>query len=163
MPPGTGTLSTELLRLHSPRVGDQQSPVVRNEGLLQLQCAGGVVVLGVVCDERLGDRLSDSVHLRSVSTALDANPDVDRGEFVLANDEDGLVDLVTEDLGLDEVDGGAVNTEKTTTFASVRDGGGGLTHKNEIYISEHCRMNYLKYGWIEPSFYRMFELRLLTF
>lgn len=130
--PGTSTLSTELLRLHSPRVSDQQCPVVCNEGLLQLQCAGGVVVLGVVCDDSLGDGLSDSVHLGNVSTTLDANPDVNGGEFVFADDEDGLVDLIAEDLRPDEVDGGAVNTDETAALASVGDSGGGLSDLQKV-------------------------------
>lgn len=47
----------------------------------------------VVGDDRLGDGLADGVDLRDVSTTADADADVDAGELVEADDEEGLVDL----------------------------------------------------------------------
>lgn len=47
----------------------------------------------VVGDEGLGDGLTDGVDLRSLTTTGDADTDVDVGELVEADDEDGLVDL----------------------------------------------------------------------
>ena len=52
-----------------------------------------VDVLLVVGDQGLGDGLADGVDLRSVTTAGDADADVDLGELVDADDEQGLVDL----------------------------------------------------------------------
>jgi len=48
----------------------------------------------VVGDDGLGDRLSDGVDLRGVSTTGDPDADVDLGELVEADDEEGFVDLV---------------------------------------------------------------------
>lgn len=47
----------------------------------------------VVGDEGLGDRLTDGVDLGRVATAGDADADVQVGELVEADDEEGLVDL----------------------------------------------------------------------
>lgn len=47
-------------------------------------------------NDTLGDSLSESVELRDVTTTLDTETDVHVGEPLGANDEDGLVDLVSE-------------------------------------------------------------------
>lgn len=47
----------------------------------------------VVGDEGLGDGLTDGVDLGGVTTAGDADADVEVGELVEADDEEGLVDL----------------------------------------------------------------------
>lgn len=52
-----------------------------------------VNVLLVVGDDRLGDGLTDGVDLGSVTTTGDTDADVDTGELVLADDQEGLVDL----------------------------------------------------------------------
>lgn len=76
----------------------------------------------VVCYDALGDGLADRVDLRGVATAGDAYTDVDGCELVEADDEEWLVDLEAEDLGLDEVEGGAVDFDET---AAGLEGGGG--------------------------------------
>jgi hypothetical protein len=50
-------------------------------------------VLLVVCHDRLGDGLSDSVDLRCVTTAGNAHSDINTREFVNSDDQEGLVDL----------------------------------------------------------------------
>jgi len=50
-------------------------------------------VLLVVGDDGLGDGLTDSVDLGSVTTTGDADTDVDTSELVNADDQEGLVDL----------------------------------------------------------------------
>ena len=119
-------MTAELLRLCSPWVRNQQCPVVGNELLLELHRAVGVEILGVVRDDRLGDGLADGVNLRSVSTTLDADADVDSTESILAGNQNGLVDLEPEDLRLEEVDGGAVNVDEATALLGVGDRSGGL-------------------------------------
>lgn len=52
-----------------------------------------VDVLLVVGDEGLGDGLTDGVDLGSVATTGDADADVDVGELVKTDDQEGLVDL----------------------------------------------------------------------
>lgn len=52
-----------------------------------------VDVLLVVGDEGLGDGLADGVDLGSVTTTGDADADVDVGELVEADNQEGLVDL----------------------------------------------------------------------
>lgn len=50
-------------------------------------------VLLVVGDDGLGDGLTDGVDLGGVTTTGDADADVDTGELVSADDQEGLVDL----------------------------------------------------------------------
>lgn len=50
----------------------------------------------VVGDEGLGNGLTDGVDLRGVTTAGDADTDVNVGKLVEANDQDGLVDLARQ-------------------------------------------------------------------
>jgi hypothetical protein len=61
-----------------------------------------------------------------VSTTLDTDSDVDSLELVLANYKYRLVDLVTQDLGLNELDRRAVDAEETTAFTRMCDRSGGL-------------------------------------
>lgn len=112
-------MTTKLLRLASPRVRDQECPVVGDELLLELHRAVRVHVLRIVCDERLGDRLAEGVHLRGVSSTLDAETDVDGGECLLTSNENRLVDLQPEDLGLNQRDRGAVEVNETTALLGV--------------------------------------------
>jgi hypothetical protein len=89
--------------------------------LLELVLRVLVDVLLVVGNDGFGNGLTDGVDLRSVSTTGDADADVDiscslqsdpipspiftafvRTELVNAEDQDGLVDLESQDLGLDQ-------------------------------------------------------------
>ena len=126
LPAGTGTVTTELLRLCSPGVGDEEGPVVRDELLLELERACCVKVLGVVRNDRLRDRLSNGVHLRSVSTTLHAKTNVNGGEGLLASDKDGFIDLEAQKLGLEQGNGGAVDVNETATLLRVRNRSCGL-------------------------------------
>ena len=126
LPAGTGTVTTELLRLCSPGVGNEEGPVVRDELLFELERARRVKVLGVVRNDRLRDRLTDGVDLRRVSTTLHAETDVNRREGLLACDEYGLVDLIAQDLGLEEGDGRAVDVDEAAALLSVRNSSCGL-------------------------------------
>ena len=131
MSPGTGTGTTELLGLHPSGVGNQQRTVIGNQSLLQADGLGGILVLGVVGDESFCDGLTDSVDLGDVTTTLHSDADVDAGEGLLADDEDGLVDLVAEDFGFDELDGGAVDADEASALTSVGDGGGSLVTEDD--------------------------------
>ena len=73
----TGTVTTELLGFRSSGVGDQKGSVVSDKELSELKGRSGIVVLGVVGNERLGNGLSDGVDLRSVSTTGNSETDVD--------------------------------------------------------------------------------------
>lgn len=81
--PGAGTLTTELLGLAPPVVGDEECAVVLDEGLLELVLGVLVDELLVVGDDGLGDGLADGVDLRGVTTTGDADADVDIGWAVL--------------------------------------------------------------------------------
>jgi len=61
--------------------------------------------------------LTDGVDLRCVSTTIYSDSDVDVGELVETNDEEGFVDLESQDLRLDEVERLSVNLDES--FASL--------------------------------------------
>ena len=126
LPAGTSTVTTKLLRLCSPGVGNEECAVVRNKLLLELERARRIEVLGVIRNDGLRDGLTECVNLRGVTTTLHTKPDVDCRESVLARDEDGLVDLKTQDLGLEEGDGRAVDMNETTALLGVRNSSCGL-------------------------------------
>lgn len=90
---GAGTATTELLGLRATVVGDEEGTVVLGEGLLDLVLGVLIDELLVVGDDGLGDGLTDGVDLRGLTTARDADADVDAGELVGTDDEEGLVDL----------------------------------------------------------------------
>jgi hypothetical protein len=123
---GTGTGTTELLGLAATGISDQEGTVVGEEDLLELVLGGLIDKLLVVGNDGLGESLTDSVDLGSVSTTLDTDTDVNVGELVRANAEDGLVDLELQDIGLDELDGGSVQADETLTGLAVSNGGGGF-------------------------------------
>ena len=56
-----------------------------DKGLLQLVLCVLIDIFLVVSDNGFGDRLSDGVDLRSVTTTSDPDSDVDFGEFVETN------------------------------------------------------------------------------
>ena len=67
----------------------------------------------VVCNDGLGDGLTDGVDLGGVSTTSNSDTDIDTGELVKTDDQDGLVDLESQDLGLDEVEGLSVDLDES--------------------------------------------------
>ena len=83
---GTGARTTELLGLAAAVVGNEQCTVVLAEGLLEQVLAVLVDELLVVGDQGLGDRLTNGVDLGGVTTAADADADVDVGELIEAED-----------------------------------------------------------------------------
>lgn len=83
---GAGTGTTEDLWLAASVIGDEESSVILDKGLLQLVLGVFINEFLVVGDYRLGDSLSDSVDLGSVTTAGDADTDIDTGKFVKADD-----------------------------------------------------------------------------
>jgi hypothetical protein len=124
--PGTGTSTTELLGLAATGIGDEKGTVVLEEDLLELVLGGLIDVLLVVGNDGLGKSLTDGVDLGSVSTTLDADADVDVGELLRADAEDGLVDLELQDLGFEEFNGGTVDTDETMSTLAVSNSSGGF-------------------------------------
>ena len=108
---GTSTASSKLLGFASARISNQERSVVGEEDSLDF-CLGGLIdVLLVVSNDGLGDGLTDGIDLRSVTTTLHANSDIDVGESVVTEQEDGLVDLESEDFRSDEFDGVSVDLD----------------------------------------------------
>lgn len=86
--------TSKLLRLTPPVVGHQQGSVMLNERLLQLVLCKFIHIFLIVGHNALCDSLSNGVYLRSVSTTIHPDTNVDIGEFIEADDEERLIDLV---------------------------------------------------------------------
>ncbi len=76
----------------------------------------------IVGHKSLGEGLTDGVDLGDATAALDADSDVDLGEPVLAEEEERLLELELQGLGLNLVEGLAVDTDdalKTKVKSSI--------------------------------------------
>jgi hypothetical protein len=109
--------------------------------LLELVLGVLVDVFLVVGNDGFGNGLADGVDLRRVTAAGDAHADVDvscgmalacclalfplavcawvHTELVHADDQDGLVDLESQRLGLDQVEGLAVDLDEAFTGLEI--------------------------------------------
>lgn len=117
MVPRTGALSTELLRLAATRVRDKKGPVVGKQLVLEYLLGRLVDELLVVSDDALGDSLADGVDLRRVTTAGDAQANVDVSEALGAEQEQRLEDLRPQALGLQEVQRRTVQLHQALSIA----------------------------------------------
>ena len=75
----------------------------------------------VVGNDGLRNGLTDGINLGSVSTTSNSNANVDASKFVEANDQDGFVDLESQDLRLDKVERLSVDLNESLAclFTSV--------------------------------------------
>lgn len=80
----------------------------------------------VVGDDRFGNGLSDRVDLGSVTTTADSDSDIDVLEVVETDGEEGLVDLVSQDLGLNEGERLSVDLDESFTSLAHGHSRGGL-------------------------------------
>ena len=74
--------------------------------------------------------MTDGIHLRSVTTTIDTDTDIDVGELVKSDNEEGLVDLESEDLWLHEGKGRPVDLDETTAGLVV-----GLRISHLLFLS----------------------------
>ena len=121
----------------------------------------GVLIneLLVVCDDRLGDGLTDGIDLGCVSTTGNSDADVDILELLNTGNQKRLVDLESKDLGLDEAERLSVDLDESLTslfpscqyssFSCIRCGrscrsylavgdGGGYSISVSITLSADC-------------------------
>lgn len=80
----------------------------------------------MVCNYCLGNRLTNGVNLRSVSSSFDTNADIDTAERLLSRNKDGLVDFETKDLRLQKAKGRSIDVNEAATLLCVGDRSGGL-------------------------------------
>ena len=125
------TYTTELLWLASSWVRNEKGSVVADEGFPEFKRSCGVVVFASVGNNGSGECLSDSVDLRSVSTTVDTDLDVDglegvascRGCCASNADQKWFVDLHSHNFRFDKVERDAVDAD--VAFASFAEGDSG--------------------------------------
>lgn len=130
-------MTTELLRLHAPWVGDQQCSVIGNQSLLQAQCLRSVLILGIEGNKSLGDSLADSVNLGNLTTTAHTDANINAGEGSFAHNEYGFEDLVTEGMGLDKAHWGTIDFNETTALSGVGDSSGSLERPEGLPHNSH--------------------------
>ena len=111
----TAAPTSKLLRFTSSVIRNQQRSVVCNKGLLQLVLAVFIDEFLVVCNDRFRDSLTDGVNLRCVSTTSNSDADIYTSEFVETNNQEGFVNLESQDLGLDEIERLSVDLDDSFT------------------------------------------------
>ena len=77
-----------------------------------------------------------TVDLGGLTTTTDTDADINVGETLLAEEEDGLEDLQAEDLRLDQLQRDTVNTDHALSGLAVSDGGGRFLHHGKIRVKD---------------------------
>lgn len=92
----------------------------------------------MVCNDSLSNSSTDSINLSGDSSSLDANTDIEVGEFILSKDEDGLECLQAKGFGLDKLNGLTIDLDKSTSLLGESASGGGLfpVIEREIIVSD---------------------------
>lgn len=88
----TGSWSSELLRLTTSRVSDEERLVVGSEDILQFSLALLIDVLVIVGNQSLGEGLTNSVDLGDMSSSTDADSDVNVLEAFLSDEKKWLLE-----------------------------------------------------------------------
>jgi hypothetical protein len=122
----TGGSTTVLLGLAPARITDQQVTVVFYQSFSEFILRLFVNVLCVVGNNRLGNCGADGIDLRSDTTTLDANTNVEVAEFVLTHNKNRFEHLQPHRFGLDQLNGLSIDFDKATTLLGESHGSSGL-------------------------------------
>jgi hypothetical protein len=123
---GSGTWTTEFLAFGSSWIGNHQSSVVLDQGILQDSFGVFIDVLLVVRDNSSGDSLSDSVDLSNSSTTTDLDFDINSGESFGAANQKWFLELESESFWLDFVERSSVDFDEAFAGFAESDSGGSL-------------------------------------
>jgi len=115
----SGTVTTELLGFHASWVGDEKTLIVLNEQLFKFSLWCLIMILLVEGDQRLRDSLTDCHNLRSCTTTLYTDTDVQVLEAVSSEKQDWFPDLKTEGCGLKKLEGLSVNFDEASASGGV--------------------------------------------
>ena len=95
--------------------------------------------------------LAHGVDLRDLTSTLHADADVDGGELIDTEKEDGLVELGPENLGGEELDGGAVHPDEALAGHHARDGCKQIGSAPQFRRSRGSRERGNAYRWHSSS------------
>lgn len=139
----SGTTTTELLWLHSSGVSNQQVSVVSSVDLLQFVLRSLINVLSSICNQSLGQSLSDSVNLGDMTTTGNSDSNVQVGKLVQTNQKDWLVDFVSQNLWLDQSNWSTINLDKTSSGLNVNNSSCVLLFTKSLKNSQVCQQQLL--------------------
>merc|ERR1719259_830531 len=119
---GSGAGTAELLGLVSAGIGDEQRAVVTDQDILDLLLRSFIHVFLIISHQRLGNGLTNGVDLSDVTAAVDANANIHRRETVLAQQQHGLLQLLTQRARFDEMERSAIDLDEAFAALAVRYG-----------------------------------------
>ena len=134
MEASSGTFTSELFGFTTSGVGNEEGLVVLEEEFLKFSLFGFILEFLVEGDDALADSLTDGHYLSCGTTTSDANADVEVGESVGTEEEDGLVDFHSHASGFDEFDGLSVNSDETLSVGNVSDSSGVLLSSEALSL-----------------------------
>jgi hypothetical protein len=112
----TGRSSTILLGFAPTRITDEHVTVVLHKSLSQFVLGLFIDILCVVGNHRLGNRRANGINLRSDTSTLDADANIEVAELVLSNNKNRLEDLQAESSGLDKLNGLSIDLDQTASL-----------------------------------------------
>ena len=119
----SGTFTTELLRLTSSGVRDEESLVVLEEKILEFKLILLVLIFLIVGKETLGDSLSHSHDLSHGTGSSDTALDGEVFKPVSSDHKDGFKDLGPHGLGLNKMDWLTIDSDEAMSIRDTCDGG----------------------------------------
>ena len=97
----SSTPSTIFLRLTPSRITNKKVTIIVQKSLSQLILTTLINVLGMICNNGLGNGSTNGIDLCSCSTSLYTNTDIEIGEFLLSENEDWFECFEAKGFGLD--------------------------------------------------------------
>ena len=125
----TSTRTGKLLGFTTTRIGNKKSTVVLNKDFLDFLLGSFIHVLLIKGNDGLGKSLTDSIHLRDVTTTVSTDTDVDVSETFFTQEKDDFIHLEFQDLGFEKFKRRTVDTDETTSTLTVGNSSGGFLYK----------------------------------
>merc|ERR1711931_589233 len=114
----SGARTAKLLGLVSSGIRYEEGSVVSNENVFNLLLGGFIDVFLVVGDEAFGNRLTNRINLRDVTSTVDPDADVNSREAVFAEQKDRLLQLLPQRTWLDQMKRSSIHFyESISAFA----------------------------------------------
>lgn len=153
------TATTILLGLGTARIGNKERAVILDQCLLNVPLGGFLNILLVPGDQSLGNGLANGVDLGHITTTADADADIHALEPASAQQQNGLLDLEAQQLGLNEFEGLAVDADHTLAASAVGHRNGGLLlakHLDRVLLlggdSGGGSRHFFVWWWLWPYF-----------
>merc|ERR1719350_2213952 len=130
----TSRAATKFFWFATPWVCHDEGPVICHEDIFDLFLRCLINVFLIVCNDSFRNSLTQCIDLGGITSTLDAKPNINLGATILAEQQQGLIDLDAEDVWLQSVDGAAIDTNKPTSSANQRNSNCRLLPPEALYL-----------------------------